>query len=81
MLINRNVHWYIFFSLVFFIYYIIKLLTLLPHSGGLGDGEGLHGEEGTLTGKKCPKGPYGTFCVVTCQSFVFDFLYDFHITC
>nr|GMD96105.1 Fiber protein [Ipomoea batatas] len=35
----------------------------IDSSGGLGDGEGLHGEEGTLTGKKCPKGLYGTFCV------------------
>ncbi|VFQ66404.1 unnamed protein product [Cuscuta campestris] len=32
-------------------------------SGGLGDNEGLDGEEGTVTGKKCPKGLFGTFCV------------------
>ncbi|VFQ71085.1 unnamed protein product, partial [Cuscuta campestris] len=31
--------------------------------GGLGDNEGLDGEEGTVTGKKCPKGLFGTFCV------------------
>ncbi|XP_050220604.1 uncharacterized protein LOC126670974 isoform X3 [Mercurialis annua] len=31
-------------------------------SGGAGDNGGLLGEEGTVTGKKCPKGLYGTFC-------------------
>ncbi|PIN13491.1 hypothetical protein CDL12_13887 [Handroanthus impetiginosus] len=31
-------------------------------SGGAGSGDGLRGEEGTITGKKCPKGLYGTFC-------------------
>lgn len=30
--------------------------------GGKGDGEALPGEEGTITGRKCPKGLYGTFC-------------------
>lgn len=30
--------------------------------GGAGDDGGLHGGEGTITGKKCPKGLYGTFC-------------------
>ncbi|PWA66981.1 hypothetical protein CTI12_AA322140 [Artemisia annua] len=30
--------------------------------GGEGDGEALPGEDGTLTGKECPKGLYGTFC-------------------
>ncbi|KAK4389902.1 hypothetical protein Sango_2327200 [Sesamum angolense] len=30
--------------------------------GGAGSGNGLHGEKGTITGKKCPKGLYGTFC-------------------
>ncbi|XP_024986062.1 uncharacterized protein LOC112521435 [Cynara cardunculus var. scolymus] len=30
--------------------------------GGEGDGEALPGEEGTITGRKCPKGLYGTFC-------------------
>ncbi|KAF8380635.1 hypothetical protein HHK36_028124 [Tetracentron sinense] len=32
------------------------------HNGGTGDNGGLRGEEGTVTGKKCPKGLYGTFC-------------------
>ncbi|TMW90916.1 hypothetical protein EJD97_015047 [Solanum chilense] len=32
------------------------------YSGGTGDGGGLRGEEGTITGRKCPKGLYGTFC-------------------
>ncbi|KAI8534522.1 hypothetical protein RHMOL_Rhmol10G0096600 [Rhododendron molle] len=31
-------------------------------SGGAGDAGGLHGEEGTVTGQKCPKGLFGTFC-------------------
>ncbi|KAJ6701262.1 MRAZ [Salix koriyanagi] len=31
-------------------------------SGGAGENGGLFGEEGTVTGKKCPKGLYGTFC-------------------
>ncbi|KAK1324864.1 hypothetical protein QJS10_CPA01g02858 [Acorus calamus] len=31
-------------------------------SGGLGSNGGQHGGEGTITGKKCPKGLYGTFC-------------------
>ncbi|KAK4557647.1 hypothetical protein RGQ29_007416 [Quercus rubra] len=30
--------------------------------GGAGDNGGLYGEEGTITGKKCPQGLYGTFC-------------------
>ncbi|KAD0215463.1 hypothetical protein E3N88_44626 [Mikania micrantha] len=30
--------------------------------GGEGDGEALSGEDGTMTGKECPKGLYGTFC-------------------
>ncbi|OMO91688.1 hypothetical protein CCACVL1_07052 [Corchorus capsularis] len=31
-------------------------------SGGAGDNGGYFGDEGTVTGKKCPKGLYGTFC-------------------
>ncbi|GFP99148.1 hypothetical protein PHJA_002058700 [Phtheirospermum japonicum] len=31
-------------------------------SGGAGSGDGLRGEKGTVTGKRCPKGLYGTFC-------------------
>ncbi|GAV89383.1 hypothetical protein CFOL_v3_32800, partial [Cephalotus follicularis] len=31
-------------------------------SGGAGDEGGLFGDKGTVTGKKCPKGLYGTFC-------------------
>lgn len=30
--------------------------------GGEGDGEALPGEDGTITGRECPKGLYGTFC-------------------
>ncbi len=36
----------------------------MSNSGGAGDTGGLYGEEGTITGKKCPKGLYGTFCEV-----------------
>ncbi|XP_042406651.1 uncharacterized protein LOC121996676 [Zingiber officinale] len=31
-------------------------------SGGTGSNGGFDGEVGTITGKKCPKGLYGTFC-------------------
>ncbi|KAL5724090.1 hypothetical protein ACHQM5_007395 [Ranunculus cassubicifolius] len=31
-------------------------------SGGSGSNGGRNGEEGTVTGSKCPKGLYGTFC-------------------
>ncbi|KAA8522109.1 hypothetical protein F0562_012577 [Nyssa sinensis] len=34
----------------------------INRSGGAGDGSGLHGDNGTITGKKCPKGLYGTYC-------------------
>jgi len=30
--------------------------------GGVSEGQGLSGENGTVTGKDCPKGLYGTFC-------------------
>ncbi|WOG85697.1 hypothetical protein DCAR_0104888 [Daucus carota subsp. sativus] len=30
--------------------------------GGTGNSTGLSGEEGTVTGKKCPEGLYGTYC-------------------
>ncbi|XP_042055568.1 uncharacterized protein LOC121800075 [Salvia splendens] len=32
-------------------------------SGGIGRGLGQEGENGTLSGKACPKGLYGTFCL------------------
>ncbi|KAF9685483.1 hypothetical protein SADUNF_Sadunf03G0059200 [Salix dunnii] len=34
----------------------------INRSGGAGENGGLFGEEGTVTGKTCPKGLYGTFC-------------------
>lgn len=34
------------------------------YRGGAGNGGGLRGEEGTVTGKTCPKGLYGIFCTV-----------------
>lgn len=30
--------------------------------GGAGNSGGFHGEEGTINGKQCPQGLYGTFC-------------------
>jgi len=39
-------------------------MLLVSNSGGAGDNGGLYGEEGTVTGKKCPEGLYGTFCEV-----------------
>lgn len=37
---------------------------MMGDSGGAGDNGGLLGGEGTVTGKRCPKGLYGTFCRV-----------------
>jgi hypothetical protein len=37
---------------------------MMSNSGGAGENGGLFGEDGTVTGKKCPKGLYGTFCKV-----------------
>ncbi|CAM8901139.1 unnamed protein product [Rhodiola kirilowii] len=34
----------------------------INNSGGVGNDGGFSGESGTLTGKKCPVGLYGTFC-------------------
>jgi hypothetical protein len=34
------------------------------YSGGSGKNDGHFGEDGTVTGKKCPMGLYGTFCTV-----------------
>ncbi|WZZ14027.1 hypothetical protein YC2023_107116 [Brassica napus] len=35
----------------------------ISNRGGAGDNVGRFGEEGTMTGKMCPKGLYGTFCL------------------
>lgn len=35
---------------------------IINSRGGAGDSPGHSGEGGTITGKKCPKGLYGTFC-------------------
>lgn len=43
----------------------VPLATLngtINNSGGTGKNRGRHGQYGTITGKKCPKGLYGTFC-------------------
>lgn len=46
-------------------YFVTELVYFsIYYSGGTGDGGGLRGEEGTITGRKCPKGLYGTFCAV-----------------
>ncbi|KAI3892038.1 hypothetical protein MKX03_030872 [Papaver bracteatum] len=45
----------------------VPLATLngtINNSGGTGKNRGRHGQYGTITGKKCPKGLYGTFCNV-----------------
>ncbi|XP_062073787.1 uncharacterized protein LOC133778004 [Humulus lupulus] len=34
----------------------------IGNSGGAGNNGGLYGEKGTVTGRKCPKGLYGTYC-------------------
>ncbi|XP_061981119.1 uncharacterized protein LOC133701273 isoform X2 [Populus nigra] len=41
---------------------VASISGLINRSGGAGENGGLFGEEGTVTGKKCPKGLYGTFC-------------------
>jgi len=38
--------------------------NLMFNSGGAGANGGSDGEKGTITGKKCPAGLYGTFCEV-----------------
>lgn len=38
--------------------------NLVFNSGGAGANGGSDGEKGTVTGKKCPAGLYGTFCEV-----------------
>ncbi|WCJ20729.1 hypothetical protein M5689_002944 [Euphorbia peplus] len=41
---------------------IASIHGLMNTSGGSGNNGGLFGEAGTVTGKECPKGLYGTFC-------------------
>ncbi|XP_020244404.1 uncharacterized protein LOC109822590 isoform X2 [Asparagus officinalis] len=44
-------------------YYPIASITgNITSRGGFSRGQGLAGESGTITGKDCPKGLYGTFC-------------------
>jgi hypothetical protein len=33
---------------------------------GVSEDQGFAGDDGTVTGKDCPKGLYGTFCKVIC---------------
>ncbi|XP_012475770.1 uncharacterized protein LOC105791978 isoform X1 [Gossypium raimondii] len=41
---------------------VATISGFINSSGGAGHKGGLFGDEGTVTGKKCPKGLYGTFC-------------------
>ncbi|GAV56979.1 hypothetical protein CFOL_v3_00518 [Cephalotus follicularis] len=41
---------------------IASVKGIIHTGGGLGRGQGGAGENGTVTGKACPKGLYGTFC-------------------
>ena len=43
---------------------LFKMDFVFYDSGGSGRSEGHPGEEGTITGKECPEGLYGTFCEV-----------------
>lgn len=42
--------------------HIASVNGTIVSSGGSGKNDGHCGEDGTVTGKKCPKGLYGTFC-------------------
>jgi hypothetical protein len=42
---------------------------LFLYSGGMSNGPGFPGENGTVTGRACPKGLYGTFCKVTYKDY------------
>lgn len=44
--------------------------------GGKGIGLGGSGENGTITGKACPKGLYGIFCEVVSNNY--DFILVLH---
>lgn len=41
---------------------VATIIGTINKSGGAGANGGLDGEQGTMTGKECPKGLYGTFC-------------------
>uniref|UniRef100_A0ACD5V1E2 Uncharacterized protein n=2 Tax=Avena sativa TaxID=4498 RepID=A0ACD5V1E2_AVESA len=41
---------------------IASINGIVASSGGSGDDDGHFGEDGTVTGKECPVGLYGTFC-------------------
>ncbi|CAL5028567.1 unnamed protein product [Urochloa decumbens] len=41
---------------------IASINGTVASSGGFGNNDGHFGEDGTVTGKKCPMGLYGTFC-------------------
>lgn len=43
---------------------VVLHLHLFYHRGGFGGSQSLMGEDGTVSGKACPKGLYGIFCEV-----------------
>lgn len=45
-------------------FFLTICITFLLCSGGSGNNDGHFGDDGTITGKKCPVGLYGTFCTV-----------------
>lgn len=47
-----------------------NIISCLFHRGGLGGHEGHMGENGTVSGKSCPKGLYGIFCEVVHDLFI-----------
>lgn len=50
-------------------------------SGGISKGPGFPGENGTVTGRACPKGLYGTFCKVYAINVYPPCLVLFALTC
>lgn len=60
------------FSFILCYCIFLILFTFLPevlhetflHRGGFGGSQSLMGEDGTVSGKACPKGLYGIFCEV-----------------
>jgi hypothetical protein len=57
-----------------------SFFPFLPNCrGGFGKGQGRAGENGTVTGKACPKGLFGTFCEVDSINISFNFLTSFKV--
>lgn len=45
-------------------FWLNLMLAFYHYRGGFGEDESGAGENGTVTGKACPKGLYGIFCEV-----------------